>query len=121
MSNWIPREHWSMPVNSNDYVEICGLDKTETKRGFAGEFEWSYDKYSEANIYYYKVLSRLMTEVTEVQTKPVTMRLPDDEIALKFPEDNLCGMFMIWWKKYGAIDFYKWIDSLSDTQSENTK
>jgi len=56
MTEWIERMHWSMPVSPNTYVEICGRDKTETKRGYAGDFGWGYCSDGESNINFYRVL-----------------------------------------------------------------
>ena len=114
MTDWIERTHWSMPVPMSAYVEICGRDKTQTKRGAAHEFNWGYDPDGEGNIHYYKVLSSFNHTVTELQTKAAAVRLPDNDIAMKFADDSTCDLFMIWWEKQGAAEFYKMLDILGD-------
>lgn len=53
---WIERDCWHMPVLPDTYVEICGRDKDDTKRGFAQEFSWGYDSDGESNIRFYRVV-----------------------------------------------------------------
>lgn len=114
MGEWIERTHWGMPVSINDYVEICGRDKSQVKRGRALDFEWGYDPDGEGNIHYYRVLSSFRSTVQELQTKSVEVRLPTDSIVMKLPDEQTCGLMMIWWEQKGAAEFYKWVDYLEE-------
>jgi hypothetical protein len=111
---WIERTHWSIPVPLSAYVEICGRDKTQTKRGSATDFGWGYDPDGEGNIHFYRVLSTFQSTATELQTKSVEVRLPTDSIVMKLADESTCGLMMIWWEQKGAAEFYKWLDTLQE-------
>lgn len=117
-SDWIERKNWSCPVPLGSYVEVCGLDKTETKRGEAVEFNWDRDPDGEGSILYYKVLSSFDKCAKQVQTKVVEVSLPYNQTLMEFPDEKVCGLFMIWWGKQGAKQFYKWYDSLEGDNDE---
>ena len=112
MSEWIERKNWSRPVSASTYVEICGRDQTQTKRGAAADFSWNYDPDGEGNIHFYKVLSSFATKAKELQTKMVEVQLPDNELVIRMPDMSTCGLFMDWWEKQGVEKFYEWHDSL---------
>lgn len=119
MSDWIERKNWSCPVPLGSYVEVCGHDKTQVKRGEAVEFNWGYDPDGEGSIHYYKVLSSFDKCAKQLQTKIVEVSLPYNQTLMEFPDEKACGLFMIWWGKQGAKQFYKWHDSLRTDDIHN--
>ena len=114
MSDWIERKNWFKP-NLPDFafVEIKG-HSGDVKFGQVVDFCWDRDPDGEGTITHYRLISQFSSKIEELQSVPIKSRVPDDSVLLKFANIQNASLMMIWWEKFGILNFRKWLIELEN-------